>query len=800
MLLLFSARLAWRTARRDPRQSFTIVATIALAVCGLAATGAVVDALWLRPLPFAESGRLAVVYSLPPNATLRDRNPLRSPDFVEFRERLRGSLHLSGVALRERAVRVSAEPSPYRVGHVSANFFDLLQVQPARGRVFSEADDQHRAPVAVLSDGMWRSAFGGDAGVIGRSVVIDGEPHTIVGVMPEHLDLAFAPADLWVPLGVSRSHQPLPNATYIIGLGRLQPGISLRQADLEASATMDQLGRERPVTQRGWRAGTLSLREFQFGDQRRVVLVLFAAAALLFAIATLNVLNATLAAALSRSRSLRTAVALGAEPRHLMCQQLVLTLGLVAAGGALGLYMARSLLTLLGSLDPDWIRQSSSPAIDWRTYVLVILAAVAAGTAAGVAAVRRALGQTIAATGERVTGSKRDRRLRRALSAVQVCVVVVLVAAAISIGTAFQRAVRLAPGFEAEGVLATQLRMPTSLYATRERRAEALTAFLERIRALPGVESAGATTNAFEPGNGIATLVQVEGRPAPDGSPHVTQVRYVSPDYFRTLKIPLLAGRPIDATDTATAPMAAVVSRALVRRFWGGGDAVGRRLTRHVGDMPPFTVVGVAADVSDVRIGQPSEGILYLPYSQINFEVAPISVVVRAAGPPETLAPVVRAAILAVNPNQPIYRVGPLTRFARTSLSPQRFRTSILAVMAGIGLLLAAAGLHAVVGRSIVDRLREIAIRRALGASRVHVCLVALSDAALSSLAGGGAGVLLALAAASRFRALVPEGRLAAPEALAGALGIVFLTIAIVTLSLLPRVLRVDAAATLRSE
>lgn len=791
-------RLTIRVSRRDKQQSFTVGTTVALAVCALVATGAVADSLLVRALPFPNAGQLVALFTLPPNAPQTSRNPLRSVDLMEFRDRLAPALELAGITVRESSIRLASEPLAARVGHASANLFDILKIQPLIGRTFTTHEDEARQSVAVLGYGMWQRSFGADPAVLGRSIVIDGEPFVVVGVMPQGFRTPFAESEFWIPLGLSRSNLPLPTATYIIGVGRLSGDVSVDVLNQRTAQAMQAVARERPRTHDGWTAGALSLREFQFGNQRQIVLVLFGASLVLCLVATLNVMNVTTAAVMSRSNDLRTAIAFGAGLKHLVLEQIVLTVSLVLVGSILGIALGHALLRVFISLNPESF-QAAGPIDSWRASFLAVAIMAASGAAAGALAVRAALRGSSASSGTRMTTSKRDRRARRALAAAQVAAVMTLLAVAFSLGGALIRSLRAVPGFQPDNVLAVQLRMPAGMFQTAEQRAAALAMYLERVRALPGVMSASATTNAFLPGAAIQTLIQVEGRPLPGGQPIPVQVRYVAEGYFRTMGIPVRQGRPIDSVDVETAPPAAVVSESLARQLWDTADVIGKRLRRQQNQSQWFTTIGIAGDVSDVRVGQPPVGILYLPYAQINFEVAPVSVVVRARDDVSSVARSVRASILAVNPDQPVYRTALLNDFVSASLAPQWYRTAMLGVTATLGLLVAMVGVHGLVGRSIFERLKDIAIRRALGANSANICKVAIADGWSALVVGVALGIPVTLLGLSRLTAVVPEVQGTTLASLFASMLTVVLTVAAIAVTHLPRVLRVNTALTLRS-
>jgi predicted permease len=415
-------------------------------------------------------------------------------------------------------------------------------------------------------------------------------------------------------------------------------------------------------------------------------------------------------------------------------------------------------LPTLLALDPSLSRTLGEVHVDWRVYAVMAVAVVAVALAAGViplmSELRGDVMRAIADGGRRTVGSRRDRRIRAMLVAAECALSVVLLACAALLLSAFNRTARVSPGFDPTSVLAAQLRLSDAAYPTEASRADFVARVVERVRAVPGVTSAGVTLNRFVPGFYFTTRVQIDGKPAPDGQPYVVHFRRVSPGYFDTMRIPLIRGLNFSASDRIDQPPVAIVSRQFAEQFWPGEDPVGRRVKR---GSRTLDVVGVVGDVSDVSLSQPPAPTVYIAFSQNNVAVTPASLVIRTSGDPRTFAAAIRAAVLSVDPQQPIDSVTTVEQFLADSLGPQRFRSVLLLVLGGIGLALAGLGIYGVTSRAVAERTAELGVRLALGATPGALARLVVWQSLRAVLAGFAAGIPLTMAAAAALYALVPN-------------------------------------------
>jgi putative ABC transport system permease protein len=796
-----------RSLGRRPAYLSATVVTLGLVIGANAAIFAVVNATLLRPVPFAAGERSLSIYLNPPGTTeVRHRNPLHPIDLVRFRERSRTFTRFEAFTPREKALTGGDEPEVVKGALVTHGLFDMMGVAPRLGRPFRAEEDQPQSGVAILSHGLWQRRFAGDASVIGSRIVLDGQPHEVVGVMPEHFPPPFLDAEVFTPFGITNAFvaDPANNlSTYVVTMGELRDGATVQQASAEIDAMTRQLAQEFPRTHGGWGGGAWPVRQYLYGEVRLAVIVLMCATAAVLLIACANIANLTLAQALGRRSELALRLAMGASRGDLLRLQAIESLMVSGLGAALGLMFAHAAVPALLALSPDSRNTLGTVAIDWRVQAFTVLLAVVAAVLAGILpAVRVLRSDTIgilSAGSRRAAGSRDDQRLRRMLLVVQTALCLALLVAGGVLLRSFEHLARVSPGFDAGHVLTAQLRLPASAYATGEQRAQAVQRILDSIRSVPGVMAASTTMNLFQPGFAFQTVFDVEHKPTPDGQQHTSHFRRVSPQYFTVMRIRLRAGRTFSEADTAEAPLVVVVSQQLAERHWPGEDPIGRRVRRgSVGRWA--TVIGVVDDVSDVGLQQAPEGTLYQAYAQNNPATVPISLVIRTNGDPLSVISAVRAAVFGVDADLPIHRVGTLESFLSDSLKPQRFRATVLMLLAGLGLLLAAVGIYGVTARGVAERTREFGVRVALGSQPGDVVRLVIAQALQAvgvGTIGGIAGGVWLSALLGRVLTNVVEPDLTTGTAAAAVL---VATATLAAAAPAVRVLRLDPVEALRAD
>jgi putative ABC transport system permease protein len=792
---------ARRSLLRRRAYFVTASATLALVLGANAAIFAVVSATLLRPLPFAAGDRVVQLFMMPPGMTdPSQRNPPLQMDLVRLRERARTMKRIEGFLRGDRVVLHGAEPAAVPGAAITPGLIDMMQVRMAAGRGFQAEEGEPGHDVFLVTGGYWRRALGSPA--IGTSIVVDGRPHTLVGVLADGFPPNVIEGEVFVPLVANAVPAPRNISRYVVSFAELADRASADDANRETQAIARQLAQEFPQTHNGWTGGAQPAREWLYGQVRAPILMLFAATAFVLLIACANLANLTAAHATARAGDFSLRVALGASRFDVLRLQFAELLILSIAGLVPGLLLAWVAVPALLAIDPVAARTLGAVQVDWRVQAFSAAAALLTAIGAAIVpSIRSFAGGTAARLADRTprtAGSRTTARVRRMLLIAEVGLcLALLMAGAVVIG-GLRAITRQHPGFDPHGVLTAQVRLPDAGYSTHPARVAFVSTLLDRVRVIPGVEAASTTMNDFTPGFAYQTQFRVENRPTPDGQPHSTQFRRVSPDYFRTMRIRELHGRTFTSQDTPDSPAVAVVSRSLADQLFPGEDVIGRVLRRNAPNAPPIAIIGVVDDVYDVGMGQAPGATLYLPWSQTSNTGVPISLVIRTELEPLSLAPAVRQALAALDPSLPLRKVQPLDTFLEESLAPERFRTTVLGTIVALGLGLAALGIYGVTYRGVVDRTREFAIRLALGSERQGVVRMVVAEAFEDVAAGALAGMIVGALVCTALARLVPN--VAATSTASVAASVAVLMACAMAAAVIPalRVLRVDPAEALR--
>jgi putative ABC transport system permease protein len=801
-------RYAVRALRRTPGFTFIALATLAVGIGANTAIFSVVDAVLLKPLPFAEPGRLVRVYQTLPSQGV-DSGGASYPNYADWAERVRSFEDLGGFRMHDFTLTERGEPALVVAATVTSNVFRLLRARPLLGRTLLVSDDAPgAAPVAVLTEKLWRQRFGGDPAAIGQTVALDKRPFTVVGVMPASFTTPpeVPVADLWTPLSqdpVFADLRERRGGHYLTIVGRLAPGRSIPQAQAELAGVAATLARQYPKENEGWSVRLVPLVESLVSGFRTALLVLLGAVALVFLIGCANIANLLLARSSARSREVAIRTALGAGRARLARQFLTECLVLSLAGGALGVVLAYAGMGALRRMLPSDLPRAEEIALDGRVLLFSLAASILGALVFGLApALQTASGGLSAALREGTAGSGesgRRRRLRGALVVAETALSFVLLVGAGLLGRSFLRLRDTPLGFDPSGVLTAGMSLPRSQYDKPAQWIGFYSSLVERMRGEPGVQSVAAALPLPLMGGGLNFAFHVEGKPVPPGETEPT-ANYTSltTEYFKVLRVPLLRGRLFTDADGADRPKVCVVSAELARRFFPGEDPIGRRLVFGFTEPVSREIVGVVGDVKRDGLGVVSRPEMYVPFVQEPWWAAYL--IVRTSGDPAALAPAVRAHVRALDATLPIEDTAPMTRTVYDSAAQPRFRTTLLAVFGGAALLLAALGIYGVVSYGVGRRTRELGIRVALGAQRGDVLRMILGEGLILSALGLAAGLAGALVLTRYLSSLLFEvGRLDPPTY--AVVGATLLAVSLLA-GFLParRATRVDPVTALRQE
>ncbi|WP_415907134.1 ABC transporter permease [Oleiharenicola sp. Vm1] len=744
-------RYAWRQLAKSP--GFTLVAVLALAL-GIGANVAlfsVINSVFLRPLPYHEPDRIVRLSSTNEQQNFT-RIGFSYPRYLAVRG---GQQVFSELALGVfNGFTLTGRGDPQQVAgmHIDANFLPVLGVQPLLGRNFNADEDRPGGePVVMLSHAFWQKQFNADPSVLGQALVLDGRPHTIIGVLPPALSaFPFNQQQVWVPRPAEVPFlvpaQLDGGGFFFQAIARLKPGVSLRQAqeNLDVIAGAYRAANPKNVDAPS-RAELVPLLEDAVGDQRRTYLLLFGAVGCVLLIACANVANLLLARFVGRRKEIAVRFALGARRAQVVRQLVIESLLVAVTGGVLGVLLAQWTLGALVTLGDNLIPRALEIGLDPRALGFALLVALATGVGMGLLPALQAAGVDVNDTLKDATrgSSGSGQRLRSGLLVAEISLSLVLLIAAGLLLTSFARLQGVAPGFEPRGVFVAQIAPSPQKY-----HGEKLVTFYEQLYAklqgLPGIQAAAVSDRVPLTGNQTPAPVAVAGRPLPALSERANANRHlVSPRYFTTLGIPLRAGRDFDERDSSKVPHVAIINEAFARKHFPDEDPLGRTLITGMGQLPS-QIVGVVADVRSTTLNTPPEPDYFLPALQRpeNFT----NILVRTAGDPAGAASLVRAALKEIDPDLPLLNPQPLTARIAQSVANRKLAMLLLAGFAGLALLLASIGVYSVMAYLVAQRTAEIGIRMALGASPENVMTMVLGQGLRLALLGVVVGLGVAFA------------------------------------------------------
>jgi putative ABC transport system permease protein len=765
---------ALRSLVRAP--AFTLVAVITLAL-GIGATTAIFSVLHsvlLRPLPYADASRIVFLWS---TSNAFPREPLTPGRLVDFREQLTSVRLMAGISQIPFNLTGSGEPERLHGSSVSSAFFDVLGVRPLLGETFhaNRADDRD----VVLSYGLWVRRFASDRSIVGRTIALNGTARTVVAVMPPDFDwpavtgtpgLAEGP-ELWVP-GISRDIPRTPvdrpdldlaanrRAGYIRAVARLNDGVTIEQAQREAEAIAARLARQYPDDDAGRGAVLVPLRTQFFGSVRRPMLILFAAAGFVLAIACANVANLLLGRGSSRRGEIAVRLALGASRGRVLRQFLTESVVLSLAGAALGALLASWAQAVLMRIAPGGLPRVHGDGLNLPVLAFTLAVAVVAGLIFGTAPALQAARETAAAdlkeSGSRGTGGRRSGRVRDVLAAAQVGIALVLLVGATLLLRSFAALSSVDTGIDTRNLLTFDLVLSGARAQYQARQVSFYDEVLRAIAAVPGVAAAGAAVTLPIGGDDFAAPVVTEGQPAasPGDEPRAGY-QVVTPGYFAAMGIPFAEGRDFRPGDTRSSPPVVLVNETFARQRWPGGSAIGRRVRIASPDDPWMTIVGVVGDIRHLGPATPPRPEIYQPHTQRSFPF--MAFVVRTHADPVRAVPSIRAAVARLDPSQPVSGVATMEEHIGRALSRPRIISTLVGAFGALALVLAIVGTYGVTAYAVAQRSREIAIRSALGADRRSIIANVLRRVAVVAGAGAVGGLVLAVATVRGLSGLLYE-------------------------------------------
>ncbi|HTP88115.1 MAG TPA: ABC transporter permease [Bryobacteraceae bacterium] len=820
--MLHDLRYAIRMLLKSPGFTAIAVAALALGIGANTAIFTVIDRILLRPLPFKEADRLVFLLrkfpdgnfspsiSIPKYEVWKTAASIEDASVYDF---VGAGMNLSSDGLPEQVKTI----------HVSENYFHLFRVSPVLGRTFAHEEDVPNGPkVTVISNGLWKRRFGGDPGMLGRSMLLNGEPYTVIGVMGGDYE-SDPKADVFIPL------QADPNTTnqghYLLVGARMKPGVTLAQLNAELKLVGDKFRRLYPKwMDKTESVGAMTMRDFETGQVKSTLWILLGAVGLVLLIACANVANLLLVRAAARNKEIAVRVAIGAGRKHIFQQLLTESLLLAGLGGAIGIFLGTVGLRLLLSFAPGNLPRmpeaetmSAFALLDGRillfTIGLSLLTGVVFGLVPALQISRPDLNQALREGGARTTGGSKRQFTRSTLVVTEIALsLVLLIGAALLIRT-FMSVSSVQTGFDASNVLTMKTSLAGKKYDNARKMETLIRNMQDHFEALPGVEHAAYAFNLpVEPG--VDLPFSIVGRPAPDGGPYNGDhdYRLVSPHYFEAMRIPLRRGRLFNNSDSNSGAPVVIINEAFAKKYWPKDDPIGQSIMIGHGLGPEFedkvrVIIGVVGNVHEDGLDQELPPIYYVPEAQspdgmvaLGNRILPSSWILRTRGNPGSLAGTVQREVLKVDSQLPVAQVYPMKEIVAKSTARQNFNMLLLGIFAGVALLLAAVGIYGVMAYTVEQRTAEIGIRVALGAQQSQMLALVMRH----GLVLAGIGVAIGLGAAfglTRLLARLLFGVKASdPWTFIGVAAVLALVALLACLIPARRATRVDPVIALRSE
>ena len=802
-------RYGLRTLAKNPTFTVIAVVTLALGIGANTVIFSVANAMLFKPLPYPHSDLLVQIWQTNPHAT-RWGEWISYPAFTDYRRQ--NQVFEDVAAYRTWLWKITGgdHPEVLRGSRVTSNLFSVLGVQPMLGRSFLPEEEQPgRSQVVILSYGFWQRRFGSDPGLVGKTIMIDGLNHTVVGIMPPGFDLpynvsrAVFASDAWIPPGTDPELVDRGSPNYRV-LAHLKQGITIQQAQAGIDAIARGMSEQYKENQ-GMGAMVVGLQHNLVKEARPMLLLLLGAVGFVLLIVCANVANLQLARAAVRQKEFAIRLALGASRRRLISQLLTESLLLALLGGAAGLLLALWGVEFLVKLGPDLpgVQQIS---IDPRVMGFALALSLATGVIFGMAPAFQGskinLNEALKESGIRAPAGSRRGRTRSLLVITEMALALMLLIGAGLLIQSFVRLQKVDPGFNPRRILTASIMLPPSKYTEPRRQAAFFKEVVGRIESLPGVEAVGGASAVPFTGTNNAGYFSVEGRKAPRSSPALIDAEQpkITPDYFRAMGIPLLRGRVFTWADNENSLEVTVVSESLVQLYWPHEDPIGKRLSINNRNGQPVwrQIVGIVKDVKHDGLTKQARPVIYVPLLQYPFPFTVMAV--RTRTDPDNLSAAIRREVMAVDSEQPIFKVKTMERFISDSISGSRFQTQLLAVFAAVALVLAAVGIYGVMGYTVSQRTHEIGIRVALGARQRDVLKMVVKQGMELALTGTVIGLAGAVSLTRLMKGLL-FGVNATDPLTFGGIALMLMIIALLACYIpARRAAKVDPLVALRSE
>jgi len=738
-------RYGFRSLRKKPGFTLTAVIALALGIGANTAIFSVINGVLLRSLAYHDADNIVMVWERSFQRN-RSQNSVSPANFLDWQKRSISFQQIAATWDTRVNLTSGGEPEELLVQRVSADFFQVLGVRPQVGRWFVADDDKQGAnPVVILSHDLCQGRFGGNPAIIGQPITLSGRSLTVIGVMPSGFHFLNTQIQAWIPLALDPANDWRKQGRYLRSVARLKSGVTIQQAQVELDGIAKQLEREYSDYNKGWGVNLVPMHEQIVGDIRPVLLVLLAAVAFVLLIACANVANLLLARTASRQKELALRAALGASRPRLVRQMLTESVLLAIMGGALGVLLAYWGIRALIALAPDNIPRLNEITIDPRvllfTFGISLLTGLVFGLVPSLQSSRPDLNDALK-EGARASSSS-NRVVRNLFVVAEIALALVLLVGAGLMLRSFSQLQQVKTGFHADDVLTMRVQLPSAKYGEPQQRADFFKRAEERLAALPGVKSIGAISYLPLTGLATSTSFNLATKPLPPSESPGTEVRPITPGYFTAMGIPLLKGRGFDERDGANSRVV-IINETLARKFFPGQDPIGQQVIVTWDAPVADEIIGVVGDIKETALEQEPNPAIYWPHPREPYPF--MNFVIRSAMDPASLSAAATKEIHALDPDQPVSDIRLLDEIVARSIARPRFNTLLLAIFAGVALVLASVGIYGVMNYSATQRTQEIGIRMALGAKPGDILRLVVGHGMKLTAAGIMIGIIASLA------------------------------------------------------